>query len=48
LGNLNLFRTGEMGPLPASHQAAVDVMHRQVEALVLLIDDLSPPDTGGL
>ncbi len=48
LGNMNLFRTGEMGPLPPSHQAAVDVMHRQLESLISLIDSLVPPDTGGL
>lgn len=44
LGNMNLFRTGEMGPLQASHQAAVDVMHRQLDQLIHRIDELCPPD----
>ena len=47
LSNMNLFRTGQMGRLPASHQAAVDVMHRQLEELIQLIDSVVPPDTGG-
>jgi DNA-binding response OmpR family regulator len=44
LGNMNLFRTGEMGPLHMQHQAAVDVMHRQLADLVDLIDSLVPHD----
>jgi len=48
LGNMNLFRTGEMGPLPAGLQAAVDVMHRQLDTLVRRIDELSPPDDHAL
>jgi CheY-like chemotaxis protein len=45
LGNMNLFRTGEMGPLGAGQQAAVDVMHRQLDALVSYLDSLTPPDS---
>lgn len=48
LGNMNLFRTGEMGRLPPELQAAVDVMHRQLRELIELVDSMSPPDTGGL
>ncbi len=48
LGNMNLFRTGEMGLLPAAHQAAVDVMHRQLDQLVRRIDELCPPDNEAL
>jgi two-component system NtrC family sensor kinase len=48
MANMNLFRTGEMGRLTSSHQAAVDVMHRQLEELVAKIDSIEPPDTGGL
>lgn len=44
LGNMNLFRTGEMGKLQSNHQAAVDVMHRQLEQLVELIDSVVPPE----
>lgn len=43
LGNMNLFRTGEMGPIGAGQQAAVDVMHRKLEALVNKVDQLIPP-----
>lgn len=45
LTNMTLFKTGEMGPLPAGHQAAVDVMHRQLNELVSLLDTLSPPSS---
>jgi hypothetical protein len=45
---MNMFRTGEMGPLPAGLQAAVDVMHRQLDALVRSIDEFSPPDSSGI
>lgn len=48
LGTLNLFRTGEMGRLSSSHQAVVDVMHRQLDELVGEIDRFIPPDAGGL
>ncbi len=48
LGNMNMFRTGEMGRLTTSHQAAVDVMHRQLEDLIRLIDNIVPPNTGDL
>ena len=48
LGNMNLFRTGEMGALEMQQQAATDVMHRQLDGLVNLIDSIVPPDTGGL
>jgi len=48
LANMNLFRTGEMGRLATTHQAAVDVMHRQLEQLIEKIDAVAPPDTGGL
>ncbi len=48
LGNMNLFRTGEMGALSAQHQAAVDVMHRELQSAINLLDSLVPPDTGGL
>jgi signal transduction histidine kinase len=48
MGNMNLFRTGEMGRLPAAQQAAVDVMHRQLENLVHRIDELAPPDVEAL
>lgn len=43
MGNMNLFRTGEMGKLQSNHQAAVDVMHRQLQELVELIDSIIPP-----
>jgi hypothetical protein len=42
---MNLFRTGEMGKLPAGQQAAVDVMHRELELLVGQVDELMPPET---
>ncbi len=45
MGNMNLFRTGEMGKLQSNHQAAVDVMHRQLQELVNLIDSIIPPST---
>jgi len=45
LGNMNLFRTGEMGTLGAGQQAAVDVMHRQLDMLVNRIDQLIPSDS---
>jgi DNA-binding response OmpR family regulator len=45
LGNMNLFRTGEMGQIAAGQQAAVDVMHRQLDSLVRRIDQLVPPDS---
>jgi two-component system NtrC family sensor kinase len=48
LGNMNMFRTGEMGRLTTAHQAAVDVMHRQLEDLIRLIDNIVPPNTGDL
>jgi two-component system NtrC family sensor kinase len=48
LGNMNLFRTGEMGQLGMQQQAAADVMTRQLAQLINLIDSLVPPDTGGL
>lgn len=48
LGNMNMFRKGEMGKLPPSLQAAVDVMHRQLEELIDTLDSAVPPDTGGL
>nr|MBN1229432.1 response regulator [Anaerolineae bacterium] len=48
LANMNLFRTGEMGKLISSHQAAVDVMHRQLTELIDTLDNMIPPDTGGL
>ena len=48
LGTVNMFRAGEMGRLASSHQAAVDVMHRQLEELIRLVDSLVPPDRGGL
>jgi len=41
--NFNLFRKGEMGPLPPNHQAAIDVLHRQIQQLVDLVDSLIPP-----
>ncbi|MBN1430214.1 MAG: response regulator [Anaerolineae bacterium] len=44
MGNMNLFRTGEMGPLPPSHQAAVDVMHREFEEAVAHLDELMPQE----
>ena len=43
LGNMNMFRTGDMGPLEYSQQAAVDVMHRQLDQLVAQIDALTLP-----
>lgn len=46
MGSMNLFRTGEMGPIQAGHQAAVDVMHRELETLVALVDQLMPPSAG--
>jgi two-component system NtrC family sensor kinase len=42
LGNMNLFRTGELGALSSQNQAAVDVMHRQLEELIGLIDSVMP------
>jgi DNA-binding response OmpR family regulator len=48
LANMNMFRTGEMGRLATTHQAAVDVMHRQLEQIIEKIDAVAPPDTGGL
>jgi two-component system, NtrC family, sensor kinase len=48
LANMNMFRTGEMGRLVMTHQAAVDVMHRQLQQLIEKIDAVVPPDTGGL
>lgn len=48
LGNMNMFRRGEMGKLPPSLQAAVDVMHRQLEELIDMLDSLVPPSTGDL
>jgi DNA-binding response OmpR family regulator len=48
LGNMNLFRTGEMGEIAAGQQAAVDVMHRQLDSLVRRIDQLVPPDSDAL
>jgi two-component system NtrC family sensor kinase len=42
LGNMNLFRTGELGALSFQNQAAVDVMHRQLEELIGLIDSVMP------
>lgn len=47
LGNMNLFRTGEMGQLGMQQQAAVDVMFRQFSEVIYLIDSLIPPDSGG-
>ena len=44
LGNMNMFRTGDMGPLEYSQQAAVDVMHRQLDDLVAQVDALTLPD----
>ncbi|MBN1312125.1 MAG: response regulator [Anaerolineae bacterium] len=44
MGNMNLFRTGEMGELPPSHQAAVDVMHREFEEAVAHLDELIPQE----
>lgn len=43
MGSMNMFRTGEMGKLQASQQAATDVMHRELEKLIALLDELSPP-----
>lgn len=48
LGNMNMFRTGQMGRLLSSHQAAVDVMYRQLNEMITMIDETFPPDTGGL
>ncbi len=48
MGNMNLFRTGEMGRLPPSLQAAVDVLHRQLQETIELVDRTVPPDSGGL
>jgi two-component system NtrC family sensor kinase len=42
MGSMNLFRTGEMGRLSPSHQAAVDVMHRELEEAVAHLDQLVP------
>lgn len=47
LGSMNLFRTGEMGLLPPAQQAAVDVMHRELEQSIAQLDRLVPPDTAG-
>jgi transcriptional regulator with GAF, ATPase, and Fis domain len=44
MGSMNLFRTGEMGRLPAGQQAAVDVMHRELDTLVQLVDQGLPPE----
>jgi two-component system NtrC family sensor kinase len=46
LGTMNLFRTGEMGRLRSSHQAAVDVMYRKLVNLVELVDSTSQPEDG--
>ena len=48
MANMNMFRTGEMGRLATTHQAAVDVIHRQLHELIEKIDAVAPPDTGGL
>ncbi|MGF1503725.1 MAG: response regulator [Anaerolineae bacterium] len=48
LGNLSMFKNGELGAIPPGYKAAVDVMHRQVGELVNLIDSIIPPDTGYL
>ncbi|NDJ52873.1 MAG: response regulator [Chloroflexi bacterium] len=48
LGNMNLWRTGELGQIPLGNQAAVDVMHRQLSEVISMIDALVPPDTKGL
>jgi len=45
MGSMNLFRTGEMGKLPVGMQAAVDVIHRELEGLVAQVDELMPPET---
>jgi len=45
LGTVNLFRTGEMGRLRSSHQAAVDVMYRKLVNLVELVDSTSQPES---
>jgi DNA-binding response OmpR family regulator len=44
MGSMNLFRTGEMGQLPAGQQAAVDVMHRELDTLVQMLDEALPKD----
>jgi DNA-binding response OmpR family regulator len=44
MGSMNLFRTGEMGRLPAGQQAAVDVMHRELDQLVQIVDQSLPQD----
>jgi hypothetical protein len=44
MGSMNLFRTGEMGRLQPSHQAAVDVMHRELEEGVAQLDAIIPPE----
>lgn len=46
MGSMNLFRTGEMGKLPAGLQAAVDVMHRELESMVQIVDQNMPQDVG--
>ncbi len=46
MGSMNLFRTGEMGRLQPSHQAAVDVMHRELEEGIAHLDAIIPPETG--
>jgi hypothetical protein len=43
---MNLFRTGEMGKLPVAQQAAVDVMHRELEDLIVVLDEAAPPEEG--
>lgn len=45
LGTMNLFRTGEMGRLRSSHQAAVDVMYRKLVDLVELVDSSTQPES---
>lgn len=45
MGSMNLFRTGEMGRLQPSHQAAVDVMHRELEEGIAHLDAIIPPET---
>ena len=47
LGTMNLFRTGEMGQLATTQQAAVDVMHRTIAGIVHALDEIAPPDSHG-
>ena len=42
--NMNMFRTGEMGRLMTSHQAAVDVMYRQLEDIIEILDSIAPAE----